>query len=71
VTLFSCWEQSIGWFRVNGASGHSIADLFARKLAYSDQESTENRLQGALSRSEKVQLPFPNEGEKIDRIYAG
>ena len=53
-----CWEQSIGWFRVNGASGHSIADLFARKLAYSDQESTENRLQGALSPSEKAQLPF-------------
>ena len=60
---------------VNGASGHSIADLLARKLAYSDQESTENRLQGALSPSEKVQLPFPNEVKKLigfmqaDRIY--
>ena len=52
---------------------HSIADLFARKLAYSDQESTE--MQGALSPSEKVQLPFPNEVKKLigfmqaDRIY--
>ena len=42
VTSSSSWEQSMGWFSGTEASGPSIADLFARKMAHSDQESTKN-----------------------------